>query len=86
MFLAPGTIAQAGGTSAVPRSRQAGPGAPRQRRIQRSGQAGAVGNLPQQHHARVADQVLAVGPHGTADAPSRSSSPAGCLFLAVFLI
>jgi hypothetical protein len=40
------------------------PGAPGQRRTQRGGQAGAVGNLSQQHHARVADQVLAVGPHG----------------------
>jgi hypothetical protein len=36
----------------------------RQRRAQRGGQADAVGDLPQQHHARVADQVLAVGPHG----------------------
>ncbi|MGW9028363.1 hypothetical protein ACWGQ5_30280 [Streptomyces sp. NPDC055722] len=42
----------------------AGPGALRQRRTQRGGQTDAVGDLPQQHHARVADQVLAVGPHG----------------------
>lgn len=37
---------------------------PRQRRIQGSGQGHAVGDLPQQHHARAADQVLAAGPHG----------------------
>ncbi|ELS58991.1 hypothetical protein STVIR_0051 [Streptomyces viridochromogenes Tue57] len=32
------------------------------------------------------DQLLAVGPHGKADAPSRYSSPVECLFFAVFLI
>jgi hypothetical protein len=40
------------------------PGALGQRRAQRGGQADAVGDLPQQHHALVADQVLPVGPHG----------------------
>jgi hypothetical protein len=39
--------------------------------------ADAVGNLPQEHHARVADQVLAVGPHGQPMIPAGTLRPSG---------
>ena len=71
MLVAPSAIATAMDTSATPRSTSGNFPVARQRRSQRGGQPGLVGQLPQQHRPGVPDQALALAGHRQPVIPPR---------------